>query len=248
MAATLDFATLTNLTALVAYAEENPRQGLTIFAIGNILGTSVFPIPVGVFFCMLAGLLYGAVLGAAVYIVTCATGAWFTFLLVRCLRPRIITSMGKYAKTWEKLDAAITREGVIICMLWRIAPIAPFVLSSVMIAMTGLTQWQYVWTTSIGIIPSTVPIVSAAALGRNLLVENEVDPMQIAFNVVSIGAGIYVCVRLAFIASEVLKRSGLDEDADADAASGTPMRQLDANQQRIDRLRVKYGDLKNLLV
>ena len=60
-----------------------------------------------------------------------------------------------------------------------------------------------------------------------------------------------MCVRLAFIASEVLKRSGLDEEADgadADAASGTPMRTLDANQQRIDRLRVKYGDLKNLLV
>ena len=128
------------------------------------------------------------------------------------LRPHILGSLGRHARTWELLDAAITREGVIICMLWRIAPIAPFVVSSVLIAMTGITQFEYIWTTSIGIIPSTIPIVSAAALGRSLLVEDEVDQVQVAFNVLSIGAGIYVMYRLAIIATEVLRRSGFSAE------------------------------------
>lgn len=235
------------LAGLTQFAEDEPELGFGLFAIGNIIATSIVPVPMGVFFCALAGLMYGAVLGACAYIVTCAFGAWITFLLTRLLRSWVISRLGEYATTWERIDRAIMREGVIICMLWRIAPIAPFVLSSVLISLTTITQWQYVWTTSIGIIPSTIPIVSAAALGANLA-SGEADRLSIAFNVISMLAGVYVVYRLAIIAKSVL---GRDDDLDVHQ-EGTPRGELRENYRlvlsKVAGLRARYGDQKVALV
>ena len=226
------------LAALAAFAEEEPELSFGLFAIGNILATSVVIVPpLGFTFCVLAGLMYGAVLGCVAYVVTCAFGAWLTFLFTRMLRPHVIALLGEHASTWERIDAAITREGVVICMLWRIAPIAPFVLSSMMISLTAITQFDYVWTTSIGIIPSTIPIVSAAALGKSLA-SGEASTFQIAFNVVSILAGVYVVYRLAMIAKAAIERSGDDDESAAESAVGPTF------LKRVDTLRNKFGDPK----
>jgi len=231
---------MVNLTVagIAEFAEDEPLYGMALFAIGNIIGTSIVPVPVGVFFCVLAGLMFGAVGGLVAYVATCATGAWITFLLTRLLRPHIIANLGEYATTWEKINGAIMREGIVICVLWRIAPIAPFVLSSVLISLTTITQFQYVWTTTLGIIPSTVPIVSAAALGRNLAT-GEADRLQIAFNVISILAGAYVMYRLARIAQAIMARDA----PDAPVSSEKDMEQLRYIMSRVEQLRAKYGDI-----
>jgi uncharacterized membrane protein YdjX (TVP38/TMEM64 family) len=231
------------VAALAEFAEQQPLLGFGLFAVGNVIATSITPVPMGVFFCALAGLMYGAIIGACAYIVTCVFGAWLTFLITRCFRDRIIRRLGEYATVWERIDKAIMREGVVICLLWRIAPIAPFVLSSVLISLTTITQWQYVWTTSIGIIPSTVPIVSAAALGRNLAT-GEADRMQIAFNVGSMLVGVYVVYRLALIAKAVLGRDVSDAELSGD---GTPRGEISQALSKMDprvvaRLRSKFGE------
>ena len=70
-----------NVTQIVAYVEEDPVLGLVLFSVGNVLATSICPFPLGVVGCVIAGVLYGAVLGAVIYVLTCSTGAWITFVL-----------------------------------------------------------------------------------------------------------------------------------------------------------------------
>lgn len=142
---------------------QQPLIAAAVYAFVNILGTSVMPIPIGVIMMVVAGVIWGQWLGLAIYIVTCATGAWITFIVTRCMRTRIIALLGPHAATWRRLDAAITREGLWISLLWRVAPIAPFVLSSAMIAMTEISQFDYMWTTFLGIIPSSYPVVTGEA-------------------------------------------------------------------------------------
>merc|ERR1740117_1173891 len=89
--------------------------------------------------------------------------------------------------------------------LWRVAPIAPFVVSSVLISMTAIRQRDYLWTTSLGIIPASAPIVSGAALSKSLVTHAELITTTLVINVLTIGAGVYVTVRLGFIAMNVLK-------------------------------------------
>ena len=204
---------------------KEPVYAALLFFTVNLLSTSIIPIPMGVWLMVIAGILYGQVLGLAFYLGTCLLGAWITFVLVRLVRHRAIAMLGEHAEKWRRLDAAITREGLWICLLWRIAPIAPYVVSSTMISMTDIKPLDYLWTTALGIIPSSFPIVSAAALADKLVLEQkEVDPLTLGINVLSLVAGVYVMVRLAVIAADVLKKidSGAADDEPAtDGSSGS---------------------------
>jgi len=206
--------------ALIDWARgQNSAVALTAFAFANTLLCSVLPLPLGVVMMVVGGVLWGQVIGLLVYLLTSALGAWFTFIIVRRLKDRVIRMLGKHQATWERLDEAITREGLWICFLWRVAPIAPYVISSAMISMTNISQWDYIWTTSLGIIPSSFPIVSGAAMAGTYLIEKKsMDPVTLVINVTSIGAGIYVMVRLGAIAIEVMAKSGAqDSDVPIDA-------------------------------
>eukprot|EP00310_Coccolithus_braarudii_P022701 CAMPEP_0183341550 /NCGR_PEP_ID=MMETSP0164_2-20130417/7808_1 /TAXON_ID=221442 /ORGANISM="Coccolithus pelagicus ssp braarudi, Strain PLY182g" /LENGTH=227 /DNA_ID=CAMNT_0025511911 /DNA_START=9 /DNA_END=692 /DNA_ORIENTATION=- len=219
-----------SVSQLASIAEEQPLLGFACIVVGNTLVSSIIPIPLGYIFCLLAGFMYGSVVGSVVYISTCALGGWFTFLLTRLLRPCIMSQLGKHLQTWERIDTAIMREGVVICVLWRIAPIAPYVLSSVLISMTAISQFDFVWTTTAGIIPSTLPIVSVGALGRSLA-SGDAGMLQVAVNVVSILAGIYVVIRLVAVAQSVFKRNEMgdpismdpDESAAGDSRAETAL-------------------------
>ena len=78
---------------------QNPALAMTLFCATNIILCSVLPLPFGVFMMVIAGVLYGQALGLALYLSTSATGAWITFLVVRCFRERIIgTAQLAFAK------------------------------------------------------------------------------------------------------------------------------------------------------
>ena len=139
---------------------QNSFVALSAFATVNVIGTSVLPLPIGVAMMVIGGVLFGQVTGLIVYLATSTVGAWITFVIVRALKDRVVDCLGRHAATWRRLDAAITREGLWICFLWRVAPIAPYVVSSAMISMTDISMWNYMWTTALGIIPSSFPIVS----------------------------------------------------------------------------------------
>lgn len=139
---------------------QNGTVALASYAIANTVLTSVLPLPLGVLMMVVGGVLWGQVVGLSVYLATSTLGAWITFTIVRLLKHRVIDMLGRHATTWKRLDEAITREGLWICFLWRVAPIAPYVISSAMISMTEISQWDYMWTTALGIIPSSFPIVS----------------------------------------------------------------------------------------
>ena len=193
---------------------QQPLVAVSIFCVVNILSTSVFPIPLGVWMMLIAGILYGQVLGLALYLSTCLLGAWITFGVTRLIRPRIIAMLGEHADTWRRLDTAITREGLWIALLWRVAPIAPFVVSSAMIAMTDIAMHDYLWTTALGIIPSSFPIVSGAALAGTMLIEHrQVSKLTLGINIASVAAGVYVMVRLGAIAVEVLRRDVAENES-----------------------------------
>ena len=64
---------------------------------------------------------YGQLLGLALYLSTSLVGAWITFGVVRLVRHRIVALLGPHAETWRRLEAAITREGLWIALLWRVA-------------------------------------------------------------------------------------------------------------------------------
>ena len=116
---------------MFSFDELDPSTAVLVYALANLVITSVCPVPLGVFMIVAAGLMWGAVWGGAIYLSTCACGSAITFALARCMRPRLLARLGdKHRRTFNTLDAALVADGVMIAILWRVAPIAPFVLSS----------------------------------------------------------------------------------------------------------------------
>jgi hypothetical protein len=85
--------------------------------------------------------------------------------------------------------------------------------------MTDIKQWDYVWTTALGMVPSSFPIVSGAALAGTMLIEKKpVGPFQLVLSVASMAAGVYVVIRLGSLAVEVFQRQGIMDGGGDDAA------------------------------
>lgn len=178
-----------------------------------MLGAQFVPFPIGVFFMLIAGSLYGAMLGTVVYVVNNTLGAWVTFSLVRPMRARVMACLGRHAQTLKRLDDAIVREGPTICLLWRVTPVFPFVISSALLSLTGITQWTFVWTTFVGEIPVSFPIISTAALGHKLLAEEqEAGSASVVVNALSVLVAVALMFRLGVVAKEVFQRSGVSTD------------------------------------
>ena len=164
---------------------------------------------------------------------TCACGSAITFALARCMRPRLLARLGdKHRRTFNTLDAALVADGVMIAILWRVAPIAPFVLSSALLSLTSISFGTYFWTTVVGCVPSTLPILLGADFaGREVAGDGERSWLSVGANVLSLVCAVVVVVKLGKIAVDVFRRHGFaqvdDEDEEGDeeeAEAETPTR------------------------
>ena len=218
---------------MFSFDELDPLTAVLVYALANLVITSVCPVPLGVFMIVAAGLMWGAVWGGLIYLSTCACGSAITFALARCMRPRLLARLGdKHRRTFNTLDAALVADGVMIAILWRVAPIAPFVLSSALLSLTSISFGTYFWTTVVGCVPSTLPILLGADFaGREVAGDGERSWLSVGANVLSLVCAVVVVVKLGKIAVDVFRRHGFaqvdDEDEEGDeeeAEAETPTR------------------------
>lgn len=139
------------------------------YSLLNVLATSLVPLPLAASMVVLATLLFGLLRGLLLNSLTTLLGAWISLWLTRyACRPCLLRAVGRYQHKWQALDAAITKEGAQIALLVRLAPVAPFVLSSVLLSLTSISQTTYCLTTLVAIIPSNLPYAYASQLGISL--------------------------------------------------------------------------------
>lgn len=99
------------------------------------------------------GLLFGIVMGI-VYIVIAATiGATLFFILVRYVFGMYFQK--KYALRLHNFNYMIEKKGWIYLLILRCIAIIPFFMVNIFAALTKIPLTTFVWTTSIGILPTS---------------------------------------------------------------------------------------------
>jgi uncharacterized membrane protein YdjX (TVP38/TMEM64 family) len=107
------------------------------------------------------GALFGAIGGGFVGLAAAMTAAVATFAIGRALgRDAVATRAGS---RWSRLDAWLTRRGLLAVTVVRMMPIAPYGLVGYAYGTTSVRWWQYVLGTFIGGTPSAFTYAAVGA-------------------------------------------------------------------------------------
>lgn len=116
--------------------------------------TVLFFIPVAAVMAVIGGFLFG-ISAALLYVVSAATsGALISFLLVRYMIGAGIQK--RYAVQLHSFNQAVERDGVLYLLIIRCVPIIPFAVINTVAGLTRISLATFMWTTALGIIPTTL--------------------------------------------------------------------------------------------
>jgi len=110
-----------------------------------------------------AGLLYGAVNGAAISLTASTVAAMFAFLVSRYLARGAVANRFSASPRFRALDRAVGRDAWKIVILMRLSPAFPYVLLNYAFGLTRVRLTTFILFSLVGMIPATLLLTSAAA-------------------------------------------------------------------------------------
>jgi len=133
------------------------------------IATAVAGFP-GTIMTVIAGALFGSVLGVLYVMVGSTVSAALSFLIARYLaRDAVARWLSRY-KRFRKLNRLTARHGSYVVALTRLAPIFPFVLLNYGFGLTQMRFWPYVFWSWLCMLPGTILfVVGADALFRAMM-------------------------------------------------------------------------------
>lgn len=139
---------------------QHHASALALFALSYALLVAL-SIPGALLLTIMAGFLFGAVIGGMVTVVAATLGATLLFLAAR-------TSLGEglrgRAGPWlEKFRAGFQEDATSYLLFLRLVPVFPFWLVNLAPALLGVDLVTFIWTTAVGILPGTFAYAFAGA-------------------------------------------------------------------------------------
>ena len=154
------------------------RPGVVLTLLGysliNILATCIVPMPIATSLVPLATILFGFIGGMLVNVGTTCVGAYLCFLLVRhgC-RPWFLRALGKQHSKWHAINEALAKDGWQIPLLIRCSPVSPVVITNILLSLTSISPFTYVWTTFVGETLTSLPYAYGTYVGASLIASDE---------------------------------------------------------------------------
>ncbi len=205
-------ANATEPTSVLGFTFD-PSDPLVVieYCAATILVNSIIPVPLAATLVAIGTLLFGLISGLAINTAVSVVGAYLGLLATRSVcRPCFLKLLGRHQHKWKALDDALTAEGWTIALLVRLAPVSPMVVSNIVLSLTSISHWTYVWTTAVGIAPSNLPFAYAAQLGAEIANEfPPKDPVMLTMTVVGFVASVLIAYKIGKIGKRLLAKHGI---------------------------------------
>ncbi|MDR3647202.1 MAG: VTT domain-containing protein [Candidatus Babeliales bacterium] len=147
---------------LLEFVNTHYILSIIIFILFYIL-TVISTLPLAGLTTVVGGFLFG-VIPATIYCnIAGVIGATISFLIFRYLLGKQIQH--RYAARLENFNKNINTYGATYLLIMHVVAIIPFFIINTLSALTNISLWTFIWTTSIGIIPGSVVYAYA---GRKL--------------------------------------------------------------------------------
>ena len=143
---------------IVAAKDANPFLYITGFFILYVAVTGL-SIPGAAIMSLVAGALFGVVLGTIIVSFASTIGATLAFLSARfVLRDWV---QGKFGERLRAIDDGLEKDGAFYLFTLRLIPVFPFFVINLLMGLTRIKTGTFFWVSQLGMLPATVVFVNA---------------------------------------------------------------------------------------
>ena len=164
--------------SIAAFQQQNPwLTGMAFFAL-YILVTAL-SLPGAALLTLIAGVLFGLVLGVVIVSFASSLGASLAFLIARYLFRDAVRA--RFRRQLAAIDRGIEKDGAFYLFALRLVPAFPFFAINLAMSVTPLKTWTFYWVSQLGMLAGTCVYVNAGAqLGQVQSLSGILSPTLIA--------------------------------------------------------------------
>ena len=143
---------------IVAAKDANPVLYMSGFFILYVAVTGL-SIPGAAIMSLVAGALFGVVVGTVIVSFASTIGATLAFLSARfVLRDWV---QGKFGERLRAIDDGLEKTGAFYLFTLRLIPVFPFFVINLLMGLTRIKTRTFFWVSQLGMLPATVVFVNA---------------------------------------------------------------------------------------
>ena len=143
---------------IVAAKDANPALYIAGFFLLYVAVTGL-SIPGAAIMTLVAGALFGVVLGTLIVSFASTLGATLAFLSSRyVLRDWV---QGKFGERLRAVDDGLEKDGAFYLFTLRLIPVFPFFVINLLMGLTRIKTGTFFWVSQIGMLPATIVFVNA---------------------------------------------------------------------------------------
>lgn len=145
-------------TEIIAAKDANPFLYIAGFFILYVAVTGL-SIPGAAIMSLVAGALFGVVVGTIIVSFASTIGATLAFLSARfVLRDWV---QGKFGERLRPINDGLEKDGAFYLFTLRLIPVFPFFVINLLMGLTRIKTWTFFWVSQLGMLPATIVFVNA---------------------------------------------------------------------------------------
>jgi uncharacterized membrane protein YdjX (TVP38/TMEM64 family) len=143
---------------IVAAKDANPVLYISGFFILYVAVTGL-SIPGAAIMSLIAGALFGVLMGTIIVSFASTMGAALAFLSARfVLRDWV---QGKFGERLRAIDDGLEKDGAFYLFTLRLIPVFPFFVINLLMGLTRIKTRTFFWVSQLGMLPATIVFVNA---------------------------------------------------------------------------------------
>lgn len=146
------------IAEIEAFRAENAVLVLVVFTLVYIAVTAA-SLPGAAILTLIAGALFGLVTGTILVSIASTIGATLAFLSSRYVLRDTIE--GKFGDRLKTINEGLERDGAFYLFSLRMIPVIPFFVINLVMGLTRIKTWTYVWVSQLGMLLGTAVYVNA---------------------------------------------------------------------------------------
>lgn len=143
---------------IVAAKDANPVLYISGFFLLYVAVTGL-SIPGAAIMTLIAGALFGVLIGTIIVSFASTMGATLAFLSARfVLRD---WAQGKFGERLRAIDEGLEKDGAFYLFTLRLIPVFPFFVINLLMGLTRIKTRTFFWVSQLGMLPATIVFVNA---------------------------------------------------------------------------------------